>query len=127
MFRRCAFSIGILTVLFWPCQAWCAGHSTVNPGIPNTGTPANAGFTGLWEYPTAEMPADGAGRFGTTQASPYAFYYIDLAWLPWLELNARLTTFDNVHIAPSWRRYMDKAIDIKAIAYRSGCFSGIRH
>jgi hypothetical protein len=91
------------------------------------GTAANPGFVGLWEYPTAEMPDDGAGRFGYTQASPYAFFYADLAWLPWLEINARLTTFDNVHVTSvneinvegRGRRYMDKALDLKAMLYRS--------
>ena len=91
------------------------------------GTPANAGFTGLWEYPTAEMPTDGTGRFGATLASPYAFYYVNLAWLPWLEINTRLTTFDNIHVdhmgsansVGRGRRYMDKAIDLKAMLHRS--------
>jgi hypothetical protein len=93
-----------------------------------SGTAANPGFVGLWEYPTAEMPDDGAGRFGYTYASPYAFYYADLAWLPWLEINARLTTFDNVFVAADGsinaadgpgRHYMDKALDIKAMLHRS--------
>jgi hypothetical protein len=95
-------------------------------GTGGTGTAANPGFVGLWEYPTAEMPGDGAGRFGYTYASPYAFYYADLAWLPWLEINARLTTFDNVFVAADGginaggqgRRYMDKALDIKAMLHR---------
>jgi hypothetical protein len=81
----------------------------------------------MWEYPTAEMPEDGSGRFGYTRSSPYAFYYVDLAWLPWLEVNARLTTFDNVYVAPlgtvndkgTGRDYMDKAIDVKAMLHRS--------
>ena len=90
-------------------------------------TGANPGYVGLWEYPTAEMPDDGTGRFGATYASPYSFYYVDLAWLPWLEINTRLSTFDNVHV--SWtgainnkgigRRYMDKAIDLKLMLHHS--------
>lgn len=91
------------------------------------GTPANPGYVGLWEYPTAEMPADGTGRFGYTDASPYFFYYLDLAWLPWLEVNARLTTFDNVFVASNGkinvdgtgRDYMDKAIDVKLMLHHS--------
>ncbi len=42
-------------------------------------TPGNTGLTGLWEYPTAEMPEDGTGRFGYTHASPYSYFFIDLA------------------------------------------------
>ena len=90
-------------------------------------TGSNAGLTGLWEYPTAEMPADGRGRFGYTHASPYAFYFIDVAWLPWFEVNARLSTFDNIWVTPentfnrdgNGRYYMDKAMDLKAVLYRS--------
>ena len=90
-------------------------------------TGSNAGLTGLWEYPTAEMPADGRGRFGYTHASPYAFYFIDVAWLPWFEVNTRLSTFDNIWVTPentfnrdgNGRYYMDKAMDLKAVLYRS--------
>ena len=80
-------------------------------------TGGNTGNTGLWEYPTAEMPEDGTGRFGYTNASPYAFYFLDMAWLPWLEVNARFSTFSTIDAAG--RRYMDKAIDLKAILWNS--------
>lgn len=88
---------------------------------------ANSGLAGLWEYPTAEMPNDGTGRLGYTHASPYNYYYVDLAWLPWLEVNARLSTFDNIWADPFGRfndtgygrHYMDKAMDLKAMLYRS--------
>jgi hypothetical protein len=98
-----------------------------NGSRARAGGAANPGFTGLWEYPTAETPEDGAGRFGLAWASPYAFYYVDLAWLPWLEVNARLSTFDNIHVTPrnrindrgDGRRYMDKAIDLKVMLHRS--------
>ncbi|MBQ3448379.1 MAG: YjbH domain-containing protein [Synergistaceae bacterium] len=81
----------------------------------------NTGLTGLWEYPTAEMPEDGTGRFGYTNASPYAYYFLDLAWLPWLEINARFNTFSTVTAdgKPDGRDYMDKAIDLKAILWHN--------
>ncbi len=86
-------------------------------GAASSSTGGNIGLTGLWEYPDAEMPEDGAGRFGFTHASPYQFYFLDLAWLPWLEINTRLTTFDNIFTGayndPQVRRYMDKAVDLK--------------
>lgn len=96
-------------------------------GTASASTGANTGLTGLWEYPTAEMPEDGAGRFGFTHASPYQFYFIDLAWLPWLEINARLTTFDSLSVNyrnvigenVEGRRYMDKAIDLKFMLWHS--------
>lgn len=80
-------------------------------------TGGNTGLTGLWEYPTAEMPDDGVGRFGYTNASPYGYYFLDLAWLPWLEINARFSTFSSVSMGR--RRYMDKAIDLKAMLWHN--------
>ena len=90
--------------------------SLSHPALASTG--GNTGLTGLWEYPTAEMPEDGTGRFGYTSAYPYAYYFLDLAWLPWLEVNARFTTFDNIKGENS-RRYMDKAMDLKAVLWHN--------
>ena len=80
-------------------------------------TSANPGFTGLWEYPTAEILPDGNGRFGLTKNTPYNHYFIDLSWLPWLEINARLNTFNTVPARS--RRYMDKSIDLKFMLWHS--------
>ena len=80
-------------------------------------TSANPGFTGLWEYPTAEMLPDGNGRFGLTKATPYNHYFIDLSWLPWLEINARFNTFNS--IPGNTRRYMDKSIDLKFMLWHT--------
>ena len=81
-------------------------------------TASNTGLTGLWEYPTAEMPGDGQGRFGLTKATPYGFYFLDLAWLPWLEVNARFDTFNSIYTGQG-RRYMDKAIDLKFMLWHT--------
>lgn len=86
-------------------------------GYTSAFTGSNTGLTGLWEYPTAEMPEDGAGRFGYSRSSPYAFYFLDLAWLPWLEINARFTTFSSIYL--NGRRYMDKAIDLKFMLWHN--------
>ena len=80
-------------------------------------TSANQGFTGLWEYPTAEVPDDGAGRFGYTGNSPYHYSFIDIAFLPWLEINTRLSTFD--HRSMGNRSYMDKAMDLKLLLWHN--------
>ena len=95
--------------------------SIIFSGISHAATGGNTGNTGLWEYPTAEMPEDGTGRFGLTNASPYAYYFLDLAWLPWLEINARFNTFSTVQAGNGidTRRYMDKAIDLKAILWHN--------
>ena len=80
-------------------------------------TQSNTGVTGLWEYPTAEMPEDGVGTFGYTKATPYGYYFLDLAWLPWLEVNARFNTFNTIYMPH--RRYMDKALDLKAMIWHN--------
>jgi hypothetical protein len=105
------FAILLATVFL--CLFSAAGRAYAH------GSAANQGYTGLWEYPSAEMPGDGEGRLGYTGASPYTYYYADLAWLPWLEINSRLTTFDNIFVAPSGRDYMDKAIDLKLMLHNS--------
>ena len=87
-------------------------HSCV---AANALSQSNTGITGLWEYPTAEILRDGNGRFGLTKASPYNFYFLNLTWLPWLEINARFSTFSSVPI--QYRDYMDKAIDLKLMLY----------
>lgn len=96
-------------------------YAQLNINSAHASTAGNTGLTGLWEYPTAEMPDDGVGRFGFTNASPYAYYFIDLAWLPWLEVNARLSTFSTrpANSDPDSRRYMDKAIDLKAMLWHN--------
>ena len=109
--------------LFWPVLILTFIISV----SASASTGGNTGLTGLWEYPTAEMPEDGAGRFGFTYNSPYQFYFLDLAWLPWLEINARFSTFDTLsvnylnQVAPGidGRRYMDKAIDLKLMLWHS--------
>ena len=81
-------------------------------------TSANHGFTGLWEYPTAEILPDGKGRFGLTKATPYNYYFMDLSWLPWLEINARFNTFNSVRTS-AHRRYMDKSMDFKLMLWHT--------
>ena len=98
------------------CAAYILGQCLYScAAFASTGS--NTGITGLWEYPTAEMPDDGIGRIGFTKASPYEFIFIDMAWLPWLEVNGRFSTFDTVYT--DGRRYMDKALDIKAILWHT--------
>ena len=90
----------------------------IDYGGAEASTASNQGYTGLWEYPTAEMPDDGVGRFGYTHNSPYAYYFLDIAWLPWFEINARFSLFDTIFSENS-RRYMDKAMDLKAILWHN--------
>lgn len=80
-------------------------------------TASNTGVTGLWEYPTAQMSDDGVARFGYTHNSPYGYYFLDMTYLPWLEINARFTLLDSASMGQ--RRYMDKAMDLKAMLWHN--------
>jgi hypothetical protein len=81
------------------------------------GSPANGGYTGLWEYPTAEVLEDGKGWFGYTDANPYITYYLALGYLPKFELNFRITEVTNVPLDrvkyPRFGSYKDHAFDAK--------------
>lgn len=80
----------------------------------NGATPSNAGFSGLWEYPTAEVAGDGLGWVGWSQYYPYSAPYITLGYLPRLELNLRLTDFLNGPVvSPGYGHYKDKGMDVK--------------
>lgn len=88
-----------------------------------TPSASNAGFTGLWEYPSALMPGDGAGWIGLSRYHPYQPYYLNLGYLPWLEFNVRLTRFLTSNPTKSnpsyaWGDYIDKAIDLKVLLAR---------
>jgi len=94
-------------------------------------TPSNAGFSGLWEYPTARMPGDGKGWIGLSRYHPYAPYYLNLGYLPWLEFNVRLTRFltsetGRYNTDYAWDDYIDKAIDLKfLLARQRGIFPSV--
>lgn len=80
-------------------------------------SPANGGYTGLWEYPTAEVLEDGKGWFGYTDANPYITYYLALGYLPKFELNFRITHVANVPLDreryPRFGSYKDHEFDAK--------------
>lgn len=81
-------------------------------------SPSNSGFTGLWEYPTAEMAGDGKGWVGWSEFAPYRSYYVTLGYLPWLEYNLRLTRFaTGPLISEGYGRYKDKAVDLKCLLF----------
>ena len=79
---------------------------------------SNAGFTGLWEYPTAQMPGDGMGSTGISWYEPYRPYYISFGYFPWMEFNLRLTRFaTGPEVSEGYGRYKDKAIDLKFLMF----------
>ena len=80
-------------------------------------SPSNTGFTGLWEYPTAEVPGDGAGWIHYSRYSPYRTYAADLGLFPWLEFNLRLTEYENdaAKVSDAFGYYKDKGLDLKLL------------
>lgn len=97
-----------------------------SPGF--AATPSNTGFTGLWEYPTAELPGDGAGWIHYGRYSPYRTYAATLGLFPWLEFNLRLTEYENdaVKVSDAFGYYKDKGLDLKILlARQKGVFPSV--
>src|SRR6056297_791170 len=104
--RRIFFSVFILFFIF----ITTAAHAS---------SPSNAGYLGLWEYPTAQMPGDGKGRIGWSSYEPYRAWYANLGYFPWMEFNLRLTRFaTGPTISEGYGRYKDKAIDLKFLMFQ---------
>ena len=83
-------------------------------------TPSNTGFVGLWEYPTAELPGDGAGWVHYARYQPFRTYATNLGLFPWLEFNLRMTEYENEEIKnnngwTSYGYYKDKGLDLKLL------------
>lgn len=80
-----------LWVLAWVLLIlpWSAAAQVPDPPLSS---PANFGWTGLWETPTAELLEDGTGWVGMSQVHPYQPYYAALGFLPDLEVSFALTT-----------------------------------
>ena len=77
-------------------------------------SPSNIGLTGLWEYPTADMPGDGIALISYSDFYPYRSGAVSIGLFPWLEMNIRLTEFETAPIiSPGYGRYKDKAMDLK--------------
>ena len=79
-------------------------------------SPSNSGLTGLWEYPTAEMPGDGKGFMHYSYYTPYKAGGVSMGLFPWLEFNIRITEFENAaKISDNYGYYKDKALDLKLL------------
>jgi hypothetical protein len=50
-------------------------------------TPANSGFTGIMELPTARTLKENSYRVGISQIDPYRYYYVALSPLEGIELS----------------------------------------
>lgn len=92
------------------------GLWTFSSGTAMALSPSNAGLTGLWEYPTAQMAGDGLGWIGLTDTDPYQYAYVSMGYLPWLEANLKITRFQTGSIiSPAYGRYKDKSLDLKVL------------
>ncbi len=79
-------------------------------------SPSNAGFTGLYECPTAQMPGDGRGWFGHSWYEPYNSWYVDMGYLPWMEFNLRLTSFSNDPFSSGgYEMSKERGVDLKLL------------
>lgn len=81
-------------------------------------SPSNAGFTGLYECPTAQMPGDGRGWIGHSWSDPYRTWYVTLAYLPWMEFNLRyIGSSDGFYKFGISESHSERGVDLKLLLY----------
>ena len=93
-----------------------AGSSFAAAAEPlGTTFPANTGYTGLLDMPTARLIPDWNLRTYYTWADPYGTFGITIGVMPWLEVNGRATRISGLptSLGPDYGDYKDKAIDVK--------------
>ncbi len=91
--------------------------------------PANGGYTGLLDMPTARLIPDWNMRTYYTRADPYATYGVTVGVLPWLEVNGRVTRISGLPaLSSNYGDYKDKAIDVKLkLLDETDVLAGARH
>ncbi len=81
-------------------------------------SPSNAGFTGLYECPTAQMPGDGKGWIGHSWSDPYRTWYVTLGYLPWMEFNLRyIGSSDGFYKYGISKSHSERGVDLKLLLY----------
>ncbi len=82
------------------------------------------GATGIIRIPTARVIEDGDLRFTFSHSYPYRNYGVTFGFLPFLELNGRITEFRNQKLEDEvWEGYgytKDKAADFKLLLLKEG-------
>ncbi|MBA4390249.1 MAG: hypothetical protein C0399_04850 [Syntrophus sp. (in: bacteria)] len=82
-------------------------------------TPANSGFTGIMELPTARMLKENSYRVGVSQIDPYRYYYLALSPFKGVELSGKVTEILGVAASPGdpkWSGYgndKDKSFGVR--------------
>jgi len=81
--------------------------------------PANGGYTGLLDMPSARLIPDWNVRAYLTRADPYTTYGVTVGVMPWLEVNGRLIKISGLPtgLGSAYGDYKDKAIDVKLKLY----------
>jgi hypothetical protein len=77
--------------------------------------PANAGFTGLFDMPSARVMKDWHMRFHLSRVGNYTTGALAASFLPRLEVNGRITDFSNIPGLST-----DKALDFKLNLIKEG-------
>ncbi len=81
--------------------------------------PANQGYTGIMEVPTARIMKESTYRFGAAQVDPYRYYYIALSPYERLEISGTITEVLGVRADNGNERFRgygntkDKSIGVK--------------
>ncbi len=89
--------------------------------------PANGGFTGIMETPTARIMTENTFRAGVSQIDPYRYYYVAVSPFKWLEISGKVTEILGVRAASvdttfsrSYGNEKDKSLDIKLRLLKEG-------
>jgi len=96
-----------LALILVPASAWSQSPGEIN-------TPADPGYTGLWDMPNGRVIPDWNLRWGIGSSKPYYYFYITLGLFDRLEINGRMTGISgDTPLGPEYGDYKDKAIDVK--------------
>ena len=96
-------------VVFWSLSPVPEVHGEDSYNAPN-----NYGVTGLWDMPTARLMPDWNFRIHYSYVKPYGTSGLTATFLPWLEVNGRITRF--LDVPSRWANYgdsRDKELDLK--------------
>ena len=104
-----------IAVGFWVIVFLAAGASQGRAQDDLPGFPSNSGNTGLFDMPSARLMPDWQVRVHYSRTAPYSTYAVGVTFLPWLEVNGRLTEISGAPsgLSADYGDNKDKALDFK--------------